>query len=267
MKSCLYEGRVRHRRPGPVAHALRVPALHGLPRPRRARPGVPRALALVDASGPRSRALPPRATTSATRRARSSAACATSSRRAADRRPRGPDPRCSRSCATAGFVFNPVSFYYCFDAARGAPRSASSPRSPTRPGASGTATCSPPTPATRRARCARRRRRSSTSRPFLGMELALPRGRLPRARARASRCASRSAIRAGSRSSTPRSRCERREITGRSLAAGARCATRSSRRQWLAGDLLAGPAPLRRQGRALPPASSHAPRQASETTA
>ena len=40
-----------------------------------------------------------------------------------------------------GYCFNPVSFYYCFDARRPQPSRPSSPRSPTRRGASATATC------------------------------------------------------------------------------------------------------------------------------
>ena len=111
----VYEGWIRHRRFEPVEHAFRYRLflmyldLGELPEvldpTRSARPAAPR-------PGP----LPPRATSWATRRGRSTSARATPSRPRPARRPAGP-VRLLAGLRYLGHSFNPVSFYYCFDSA------------------------------------------------------------------------------------------------------------------------------------------------------
>ena len=113
--SCLYEGSVRHRRTGRGARRVALPAVHGLPRPRRAarscfdgrwlwsarRPALAwfrRADYLGDPAIPLADAV--RALV----------------RERTGTRPEGPI-RLLTHLRYFGHCFNPVSFYYCFDAA------------------------------------------------------------------------------------------------------------------------------------------------------
>ena len=100
---------------GPARTTFRSSAVPHVPRPRRAARAARRPSAVVGAPAG-ARMVPPRATTSAIPRCRWTRPCATSSPsdRVAARRA-GPAAR--RTCATFGHCFNPVSFYYCFDAA------------------------------------------------------------------------------------------------------------------------------------------------------
>ena len=68
-----------------------------------------------------------------------------------------------------GLCFNPVSFYYCFDAPDERASTACWPRSPTRRGASATPTCSPTARRTRRS-CAAALPRQLHVSPFMGMD-------------------------------------------------------------------------------------------------
>ncbi len=113
--SAIYEGWVRHRRHDPVEHEFRYPLfmayldLAELPWVLRRRIRAGRR------GAPRSRASSAR-TTWVIRTGRSPTACARRSSSARARSPRGRFA-CSRTSATSGTRFNPVSFYYCFDEA------------------------------------------------------------------------------------------------------------------------------------------------------
>ena len=112
--SAVYEGWVRHRRFEPVEHEFRYRFfltyldLAELPGSSTASRSTRPAAARPPAS-----AAP---TTSATRRGRSTSASATRSRPRPARRPAGP-VRLLTGLRYLGHCFNPVSFYYCFDAA------------------------------------------------------------------------------------------------------------------------------------------------------
>ena len=87
------------------------------------------------------------------------------------RRPAGPI-RLLTHLRYFGHCFNPVSFYYCFDAAGEQVRDASSPKSPTRRGASGMLrACAPQPAARRRVSCASGSPRRFHVSPFMPMEL------------------------------------------------------------------------------------------------
>ena len=162
MHSAIYSGWLRHRRFAPRAHAFRYRLFL-----------MYLDLAELDTVFARrwlwstrrraARALRPRATISATRRCRSTRRCATSSRSG---------PACARAGPIRllthlryfGYCFNPVSFYYCFDADGRDAWRRSSPRSPTRRGASATATCSSEPRRPRTARYLRYRTRQEHAR-------------------------------------------------------------------------------------------------------
>ena len=110
--SAIYEGAVRHRRFAGAPARVPPPHRDGLPRPRRAAAAARRPARRRAA---RARALPPRATTSATRRCRSTTRSATWSRERTGPRAAGP-VRLLTHLRTFGHCFNPVSFYYCFAA-------------------------------------------------------------------------------------------------------------------------------------------------------
>ena len=115
MKSALYTGWIRHRRFGPARERVPLPAVHELPRPRRA------AARCSTAAGSGRRA--------ARRSPGSAARISSATRRRAARR-RGARPGATSAPARGragpirllthlrffGYSFNPVSFYYCFDA-------------------------------------------------------------------------------------------------------------------------------------------------------
>ena len=113
--SCLYEGSVRHRRHGAGARRVALPAVHGLPRPRRAAAAVRRAPGCGRRGG-RPLAWFRRADHLGDPRTPLADAVARA------RVPSGPAraPRGRSALLTHlryfGYCFNPVSFYYCYDA-------------------------------------------------------------------------------------------------------------------------------------------------------
>ncbi len=111
--SAVYEGRVRHRRFEPVEHAFRYRSSSCT----WTSPSCPRCSTPTRSSRPA--AAPPPAsaapTSWATRRGRWTSAPATRSRPPPARRPAGP-VRLLTGLRYLGHSFNPVSFYYCFDA-------------------------------------------------------------------------------------------------------------------------------------------------------
>ena len=113
--SAVYEGWVRHRRFEPVEHALPLPALPHVPRPRRAAGGARPLPALVGAAaGARPASAAP--TSWATRAAAGRVRPRRGRGRRPARRPAGP-VRLLANLRYLGHSFNPVSFYYCFDPA------------------------------------------------------------------------------------------------------------------------------------------------------
>ena len=111
-----------------------------LPRPRRAARAVRRPLAVVGAAAARSPWFRRADHLGDPRAPLRRGGARRWSRSARARRPRGPI-RLLTHLRYFGHCFNPVSFYYCFDAAGERRRRRSSPRSPTRRGASATPTC------------------------------------------------------------------------------------------------------------------------------
>ncbi len=112
-----------HSTPGGLAPALcaararlRLPAVHDLPRPGRAGHGLPRALAVVD-QAPDARLVPARGLPGRPAGAARRRRCATGSSAKPASRPAGPI-RLLTHLRYFGYCFNPVSFYYCFDARR-----------------------------------------------------------------------------------------------------------------------------------------------------
>ena len=115
MHSCIYNGWVRHRRYGPRAHEFRYRTVHDVPGPGRAAAAVRSLLVLVDARAALARFKrsdyhgDPRKPLD--RGGARHASHATTGRAA----------RPGRSALLThlryfGYIFNPVSFYYCFDA-------------------------------------------------------------------------------------------------------------------------------------------------------
>ncbi len=116
MHSALYTGRLSHRRLAPVRARVPLPAVH------RCSSTSPSSERCSAAAGSGRRGAPalgvaaPRATTSAIRRVPLDEAVRELVERETGTRPDGPDPAAHAS-AHFGYGFNPVSFYYCFDAA------------------------------------------------------------------------------------------------------------------------------------------------------
>jgi uncharacterized protein len=138
MHSCLYVGRVRHRRHAPRTARRSATAVHGVPRSRRARTGVPRPLAVV-VRAPGAGALRGARTISATRGGPHEAVRdlveRKTGRRPARAHPAAHPPALFRLRLQSGELLLLL---------RSPPIArveTSSPRSTTRPGASATATC------------------------------------------------------------------------------------------------------------------------------
>ena len=134
-------GGLRHRRLAPQRARVPLPAVHGLPRPRRADRAVRRPLVLVDAPAG-ARLVPPRATTSAIRAVPLDDAVRERVERDTGARPRGPI-RLLTHLRYFGHVLQPGELLLLLRRRRPPRSRPSSPRSPTRRGANATPTCCP----------------------------------------------------------------------------------------------------------------------------